>query len=254
MTREEFDLRLDRVSKIAGVLLPIVVGVVGAIYTIQKDQSDTAARQQSATQQVTQAQYANFGALLPLMVSNDDRQVSTALSIYKQEAANGQEPQSLTPLIDQIIATKPQLRAQAQAAEQAVLVPQGTPCKEFLNGLFLQVANDPAQLSDGQALAALLKSETGLPPIPGVQRVDSVPQQTQLRYYFSATNDAQASRVIASLKKFGFSNVARQDLSPLYLKNKSCTPPPTFELWIGAADVLDAQGLPHGLTTPPAAP
>ena len=241
MNPSTFDAKLDRVSKIAGVLLPLVVGVVGAWYTVQKDKNDEEARKQSA-------QYANFAALLPLMVSNDDKQVSTALDIYTQEAAGGQAPQSLGPLIQQIAATKPQLKAQAQAAEQSASVQAGTGCKEFTGGLFVQVANDVEQLNDGRALLALLKAEqaaAGLPTVQGVQRVDAVPQQTQLRYYFSSANDPVADKVIAALKQLGFSVVTKQDLSPLYLKNKSCPPPPTFELWVGGNDALDAQGRPH---------
>ena len=242
----KLDLYLDRVSKCAGILLPIIVGIIGAWYTVRKDASDNAARDQAAAQQIAQAQYSNFAALLPLMLSNDDRQVSTALDLYKQEAAIGQAPQSLGSLIQQIGATRPQFRAQAQAAEQAASVQAGTGCKAFASGLFLQVANDPAQLKNGQALAAKLKSEAGIPSVQGVQRVDAVPQQTQLRYYFSDTNDAEAEKVIAALRQAGFTSVAKQDLSPRYLKDKNCPPPPTFELWVGSADALDVQGQPHG--------
>jgi hypothetical protein len=243
MAQNTFDSSLDRVSKIAGILLPLVIGVVGAIYTIQKDKSDESAR-------VSQAQYANFSALLPLILSNDDKQVSTALDIYSQEAAIGLAPPSLRPLLPQIAAAKPQLRAQAQAAEQAASVQAGAGCKEFPSGLFLQVANNVEQLKDGQALAGLLKSEAGLPPVQGVQRVDAVPQKTQLRYYFSSANDPQADRVIAVLHRLGFSAVVKQDLSPTYLKDKKCPPPPTFELWIGSVDALDERGMPNGLTKP----
>ena len=250
MTQDQFDLTLDRVSKFAGILLPIVVGVVGAIYTIHKDDSDNKARNQATAQQIAQAQYANFAALLPLLVSNDDKQVSTALDIFNQEAAIGQAPQSLGPLIQQIGEAKPQLRAQAQAADQAVSMQAGAGCKVFPSGIFVQVANDNVQLKDGQALAALLKSEAGLPPVQGVQRVDAGPQQTQLRYYFSNVNDPDADKVIAVLHRFGFTNVVKQDLSPLYLKSKTCPPPPTFELWIGSGDALDLQGMPHSLTKP----
>ena len=242
MTQEKFDLALDRVSKIAGILLPLVIAVVGGIYTYQKDKSDKYERDRSAEQQLS--------PLLPLLLSDDERQVTAALAIYNDEAARGLAPLSLIPIIQQLANTKPQSRAQAQLVEQAASLQAGTDCKEFPNGLFLQVANDTEQLKNGQALAALLKSQAGLPPIPGVQRVDAVPQQTQLRYYFSSTNDAQAEKVIAGLHQLGFAGVAKQDLSALYLKNKNCTPPPTFELWIGSADALDAQGLPHGLTKP----
>jgi hypothetical protein len=180
---------VDRASKIAGILLPIVVGELGAIYTIQKDKNDESAR-------VSQMQYANVSALLPLILSNDDKQVSTALDIYSQEAAMGLAPPLLRPLLPQIAAAKPQLRAQAQAAEQAASVQAGAGCKEFPSGLFLQVANNLEQLKDGQAMAGLLKSEEGLPPVQGVQRVDAAPQKTQLRYYFSNANDPQADKVM----------------------------------------------------------
>jgi hypothetical protein len=240
-----FDLKLDRASKVGGILLPVVVGFVGAIYTLQKDSNDKKARDQAAAQQVLQAQYANFGALLPLMASNDDKQVSTALDIFSQEAAIGQAPQSLAPLVHQIGATKLQFRAQAQAAEQAASIQAGTGCKVFTSGLFLQVANAPNQFKAGQALAELLKSAVGIPPVQGVQRVDAVPQQTQLRYYYSDANDPEAAKIIAALKGIGFSTVAKQDLSTHYLKDKGCAPPATFELWIGNVDPLDPQGRPH---------
>jgi hypothetical protein len=151
-------------------------------------------------------------------------------------------------LLPQIAAAKPQLRAQAQAAEQAASVQAGTGCKEFRSGLFLQVANDREQLKDGQTLAGLLNSEAGLPLVLGVQRVDAVPQKTQLRYYFSSANDSQADKVVAALRRLGFSSVVKEDLSPLYLKDKKCPPPPTFELWVGSADALGEQGMPNGST------
>lgn len=245
-----FDLRLDRWSKIAGILLPVVVGIGGAIYTVKKDSADEAAMKQAADQQKVQAQYANFAALLPLMLSDDDRKVGTALDIFRQEADTGLEPKNLGPLIDQIEATRPQLKAQAQAASQAASVQAGTGCKAFSSGLYIQVANDKAQLTNGQKLASSLAAASGLPAVQGVQRVDAVPQQTQLRYYFSDSNNPNADKIIAALQHLGFLNVTKQDLSPRYLKDRQCPPPPTFELWIGAADVLDAQGLPHGATKP----
>ncbi len=234
---KNFDLKLDRMSKIAGILLPVVVGCIGAWYTVWKDRNDEAA-------QKAQAQYANFSALLPLMLSNDDRQVSTALDIYKQEAIQKEAPLSLAPLVQQIGSTKPQFLAQAQAAEQAASVQAGKGCKQFPDGLFLQVANDKTQLKNGQALAARLASVPGLPPIPGAQRVDAEPEQTQLRYYFSDANNVEAGKIIAALQQIGFSTVIKKDLSTLYLKG--CSPPPTFELWIGANITLDGKGAPRG--------
>lgn len=39
-TSSKSDAMLDRLSKIAGVFLPVVVAVVGGIYTANKDEND----------------------------------------------------------------------------------------------------------------------------------------------------------------------------------------------------------------------
>ena len=245
-----FDLFLDRWSKIAGILLPIVVGIVGAVYTVRKDDADKAAKTLADGQQTAQAQYANLVALLPLMTSDDDRKVEIGLTMYQLAAANGQAPPNMGPLFEKIRVRWPQLKVQAQAAAQDASVQAGAGCKPFSSALYIQVANDKAQLANGQKLANSLKEASGLPPVQGVQRVDTVPQQTQLRYYFSDANDKNASNIIAALQQLGFTNVAKQNLSPLYLKERQCPPPPTFELWIGSANALDAQGRPHAATNP----
>jgi len=79
--------------------------------------------------------------------------------------------------------------------------------------------------------------------------VDAVPQQTQLRYYFADTNNADADKIIAALKQLGFASIVKQDLSQQYWKDKSCLPPPTFELWVGDADALGPDGRPQGART-----
>ncbi len=57
--------RLERVEKIANILLPIIVAVVGGTYTIMKDKSDNATREQAERRDTAQKQYANLTALLP---------------------------------------------------------------------------------------------------------------------------------------------------------------------------------------------
>jgi hypothetical protein len=238
-----FERRLDYASKIAGVLTPILIALVGGIYTYQKDQNDAKTQDLQVARDLAQKQYSNLTALLPMLLSKDPATVSAALNVYTEETKNGQAPLSLKGVIEKIGETQPALRAEAQAASQAANLQSTGQCKAITSGLYVQVANDPTQLKNGQALAALLKQAGGLPGLAGVQRVDAVPDQPQLRYYFAPTNDPDAQRIIAALQSFGFGSIQRVDLSKAYLKS-GCPPPPSFELWMGAQSPLDSTGHP----------
>ena len=65
------DDRLDRLSKIAGILLPLVLGLVGALYTYTKDRSDARNLQREERRDLAQVQYGNLTALIPLLTSQD---------------------------------------------------------------------------------------------------------------------------------------------------------------------------------------
>jgi hypothetical protein len=237
-----FDRVLDRTEKIAGILLPVTIAIIGGIYTYQKDKNDEKLRIQQSAQDLSQKQYANLTSLLPMLLSKDAASVSAALNVYTEETKVGQAPLSLKGVIENIGNTQPEHRAEAQIAEQGASLQSTGTCKSIASGLFIQVANSLEQLNDGKALAGKLKSETGLPPVQGVQRVDQSPQQTSLRYYSDPNNDEQAKKIIATLKQYGFDNIQLSDLTKTYLK-VGCPPPPTFELWIGSQTPLNADGL-----------
>ncbi len=238
-----FDRRLDRIEKIANILLPLVVAIVASFYTLRKDHSDEQAQKDLAARDLSQKQYANFTALLPMLLSKDSGTVSTALRVYTVESDLGLEPKELQSLIEDI-GKQPEHRAEAQVAIQAADRQSTGKCRSISPGLFLQVANNADQLHNGQALAAQLKTAPGLPPVQGVQRVDAVPPQPQLRYYFSDENNAQADALISALQTHGFRDIQRQDLSRQYLAS-GCPRPATFELWTGAKAPLQPDGDAH---------
>jgi hypothetical protein len=86
------DARLERLSKLAGVLLPITVAVVGGVYTYQKDANDKALRKaqdirddnQKAFDN-TQKQYANPDRAAAALTSGNPSQVRAGLEIYSRK-------------------------------------------------------------------------------------------------------------------------------------------------------------------------
>lgn len=236
-----FDRFLERAEKIANILLPVILALVGGLYTYTKDKTDAKAQAQQASRDLAQKQYANLTALLPMLVSKDPPTVSAALEVYIEETKVKQAPESLKGVILSIQQNQPENRAEAQAAVQAGELQSTGKCKSIPGGLFIQVANDKEQLKNGRVLQELLKSAEGIPAVPGVQRVDAVPQQTQLRYYFNNSNNSQALRIIHYLGALGYIDVQTEDLSGRYL-NLGCPPPATFELWIGSQSPVGPDG------------
>ncbi len=240
-SKSTFDRFLERAEKIANILLPVILALVGGLYTYTKDKSDEKTQAQQTTRDLAQKQYANLTALLPMLVSKDQTTVSAALEVYIEETKVKQAPESLKGVILNIQQNQPEHRAEAQAAVQATELQSTGKCKSIPSGLFIQVANDKDQLKNGHVLQGLLKSAEGIPPVQGVQRVDAVPQQTQLRYYFNDSNNAQALRITHYLEALGYSDIQPQDLSGRYL-NLGCPPPATFELWIGSLSPVGLDG------------
>lgn len=110
LRQSTFDKSLDRAAKVAGVLLPVIMAIVGGIYTYQKDKNDDRLRDMQANQDLSQKQYSNLTSLLPLLLSKDPASVSAALNVYTEETKVGQAPLSLKGIIEQIGNTQPEHR------------------------------------------------------------------------------------------------------------------------------------------------
>jgi hypothetical protein len=242
------DVRLERLSKLAGLFLPIIVALVGGIYTYQKDANDKAVRKaqeiRDENQQTfdnTQKQYANLTALLPLLTSGNPSQVRAGLEIYLSEAKALQAPIDLQQTVARLSNEFPDQAALVQKATEAGQQQQAAQCKASPDGVYIQVANSTEQLDRGRTLAKLMSTSGIMPAVQGVQRIDQPPRSTELRYYFSDTNNALAAKILDELSILGVSPIAKSNLDQRYLKT-GCQPPAVFELWIGGSTPLQANG------------
>ena len=113
------DDRLDRLSKIAGILLPLVLGLVGALYTYTKDRSDARNLQREERRDLAQVQYGNLTALIPLLTSQDQSSRLLAIEIFTSEAKKHQAPLDLVPSIERLGSEHPEHLKQAMAAVAA---------------------------------------------------------------------------------------------------------------------------------------
>jgi hypothetical protein len=242
------DVWLERLSKLAGILLPVIVALVGGIYTYQKDANDKALRKaqdnRDETQKAfdnTQKQYANLTALLPLLTSGNPSQVRAGLEIYLSEAKALQAPTDLQQTVSRLSNEFPDQAGLVQKAAEAGQQQQAAQCKASPDGIYIQVANSTEQLDRGKALAKLLTATGIMPPVEGVQRIDQPPRSTELRYYFGDMNNIQAGKILDELSRLGVAPVEKSNLNQRYLK-PGCPPPAVFELWIGGSTPLQANG------------
>ena len=121
LPQSSLDYRLDQLSKIAGILLPLVVAVVGGLYTYEKDANDARTLQRQERRDLQQVQYANLTALVPLLTSQDQSNRLLAMEIFISEAKKHEAPLDLVASIRRLGNEHPEHLKQALAAvaEQA---------------------------------------------------------------------------------------------------------------------------------------
>lgn len=110
---------LERVSQIAGILLPLVVAAVGGLYTYEKDTNDARNLQREERRDLKQVQYGNLTALIPLLTSQDSSSRLLGMEIFTSEAKKHEAPLDLVPSIRRLGAEHPESQNQAMAAVAA---------------------------------------------------------------------------------------------------------------------------------------
>jgi hypothetical protein len=230
------DRWLDRLSKVFGILLPLVLGYISYSYQKNKDTSDAGEHARQAIQirdrvawEQKSKRYENLAALLPLLVSGDKAKIATALNLLESEAKEGLAPPEVQAIVARIAGDRADLRVEATRTLEAVSnqVARDT-CRQMPDGIYVHVADSKDQYVAGQWLSrsALLSK---LPVVRGVERVEASPDHTEIRYY-TKQNEATAKDLMDALKGAGFADVQLKDISASYLK-KGCPPPGIFELW-----------------------
>ena len=203
-----FDLWLDRLSKVASILVPVLLGCYAQYYTTQKDAADAKDQQMKQTADQYQKdfdnasrRYENLAALIPVLTGSNCDAKRSGLQIYSSEANASQAPQDLNPLIERIkMGAESQGCHLEEEAGKALAAGNVQAAKDrqrcFPNepdGIYIHVANSDAQLAAGRKLATML----AVPDLSvrGVQRVDQNPNGIQLRYYATVANDLMAGAI-----------------------------------------------------------
>ncbi|MGD0772405.1 MAG: hypothetical protein ABSC05_06230 [Candidatus Solibacter sp.] len=117
--QSNLDNRLDQLSKIAGILLPLVVALVGGLYTYEKDKNDARTLQREVRRDLQQVQYGNLTALIPLLTSQDPSSRTLGMEIFTSEAKKREAPLDLVPAIKRLGTEHPESQNQAMAAVAA---------------------------------------------------------------------------------------------------------------------------------------
>src|ERR1035441_1160721 len=116
--RSNLDNRLDRLSKIAGLLLPLVVALVAGLYTYEKDKSEARTLQREERRDRQQAPNGNLAALIPLLTSQDPSSRALAMEIFTSEAKKHEAPLDLVPAIKRLGTEHPE--SQSRSEERGV--------------------------------------------------------------------------------------------------------------------------------------
>lgn len=247
------DRWLDRISKIASICVPILLGWYAQVYTAHKDASD---RQAQLTQQArddyqktfdnASRRYQNLVALMPLLTSKDRDTVLSGLEVFASEAKANQAPTDLGATLDRIgktlgVGTQGAVVKQAAQEAQTAVATQiaRDRCFALPDGIYIHVVNDAAQRTAWESLGRGLASAAL--PVQGVQRVDQSPDRTQIRYYATSQNKNTVEALKGKLNQMGIAGVEEADLTKRYL-GAGCAAPQIFEVWIGKNDLFTSDG------------
>jgi len=97
----------------------VVLGLVGGLYTYEKDQSDARNLRREERRDLAQVQYGNLTALIPLLTSQDQSNRLLALEIFTSEAKKHEAPLDLVASIERLGSQHPENVKQAMDAVAA---------------------------------------------------------------------------------------------------------------------------------------
>ena len=234
-----FDQFLERLARLATIVIPVVIAFFSQTYTAQKDASDRVEkrldRQDRAEALRSDQEQKNVALLLPLLKSTDSNERLMGIEIFTSQAESGQAPLYLQLTIERLkalaspqtpagAATQAALTKATQAANQQQLTCGNT----MPEGVYLHY-QDKAQKAGAQKIGADLKQQNL--NFRGVQQVDVAPRQTEIRYYPAGAKQDDLQKLVTTLAKYGLTDVPKKDIS--YLLH-GCAPRAIYEVWIAA--------------------
>jgi hypothetical protein len=231
------------VGILSGILLPIVVAVVGGIYTFVQDRNHDANVIQQHQNEEVQRRADRATTLLKHFASESKRERLLAIKVAEELAKEKQLPSELVPAMIELAKNDPAAEVSGAATEATNKITDVTTTEDgtlktvpstasqtlakLPARVYVHISNEN-QRQEAKQIAAKLQ-EKGF-SVPGIERVDESPTDSELRY-FAGSEPADAQTLANELEQSGI-KVKLVDLSQRY-KNSTSIRPRHYELWIG---------------------
>jgi hypothetical protein len=213
----------DWVDTVSKLLIPIVIFIVGLMFSIQKDKNDRANQQ-----------FDRESSILKLAASPNQTEKALGLKIIEIRQKQGKFSPELLPIVRAISQGRP-TDASTQAAQNILetAAKQNPEMEKQIAAtlvthsprVFLQITTED-QRPDASDLQALLQNASF--PVEEVELVNPGTNNNYVRY-FSLNDKSQADKVVEIMKGMGF-DVEEQNFTRL---NQGGNSTGSVEVWIG---------------------
>lgn len=233
------------VGVLSGILLPIVVAIVGGIYTYVQDKNQEANAVQDQQNEEISHRADRATNLLKHFASESKRERLLAIKVAEQLGKDKQLPDELVPVLIEIAKNDPSADVSGAAAEATSKVTEVTTINQAGNvetvkstageviaaippRVYFHIRNE-SQRERAEQIAAKLQDQGFI--VPGIERLDAGPPHTELRF-FKGSDPTDTQTLVKALDQLGL-KVDQVDLSNRY-KNSTAIRPRHYELWISA--------------------
>ncbi|HEX8164146.1 MAG TPA: hypothetical protein VF538_19910 [Pyrinomonadaceae bacterium] len=231
------------VGAVSGILLPIVVAVVGGIYTYNQDKNHEANANQEHQNEEVRRRADRATTLLKHFASDSKRERLLAIKVAEQLAKEKQLPDELVPAMIEIAKNDPSAEVSGAATEATNKVTEVTTINQAGNletvqstasqtlaklppRVYMHIRNE-SQRGKAEQIAAKLQERGFI--VPGIERLDAGPANAELRY-FNGSEPVDTQALVNALNELGL-KVNPVDLSNRY-KNSTSIRPRHYELWV----------------------
>jgi hypothetical protein len=233
------------VGILSGILLPVVLALVGGVYTYIQDRNHEATAGQEHQNEEVRRRADTATNLLKHFASENKRERLLAIKVAEQLVKEKQLPDELAPALIEIAKSDPSAEVAGAATEATNKITEVTTINQAGNPetikstasetiakipprVYFHIRND-SQRGKAEQIAAKLQEQGFI--VPGIERLDTGPTNTELRF-FNGSEPADTQRLVNALNQLGL-KVNQVDLSNRY-KNSTSIRPRHYELWINA--------------------
>jgi uncharacterized protein YjbJ (UPF0337 family) len=218
------------VGLLSGILLPLVLAVVGGVYTYIQDKNHEAGADQEHQNEEVRRRADTATNLLKHFASENKRERLLAIKVAEELVKEKQLPDELAPALIEIAKSDPSAEVAGAATEVTNKITDVTTINQAGNSETIKstASETIAKIREkAEQIAAKLQEQGFI--VPGIERLDTGPANTELRF-FTGSEPADTQVLVNAFTQLGL-NVKPVDLSNRY-KNSTSVRPRHYELWI----------------------